>query len=27
VDHGNREDIFSQAPEMKDEYFKVKAIL
>ncbi|MBI5530310.1 MAG: Asp-tRNA(Asn)/Glu-tRNA(Gln) amidotransferase subunit GatC [Candidatus Doudnabacteria bacterium] len=23
----NREDIFSQAPEMKDGYFKVKAIL
>lgn len=27
VDHGNREEIFSQAPEMKDGYFKVKAIL
>ncbi len=24
---GNREEIFSQAPEMKDDYFKVKAIL
>jgi len=23
----NRDDIFGQAPEMKDEYFKVKAIL
>ncbi len=27
VDHGNRQAIFSQAPEMKDGYFKVKAIL
>ncbi len=27
VDHGNREEIFTQAPEMKDGYFKVKAIL
>jgi aspartyl-tRNA(Asn)/glutamyl-tRNA(Gln) amidotransferase subunit C len=27
VDHGNRQEIFSQAPEMKDGYFKVKAIL
>ena len=27
VDHANREEIFSQAPEMKDGYFKVKAIL
>jgi aspartyl-tRNA(Asn)/glutamyl-tRNA(Gln) amidotransferase subunit C len=27
VDHGNREEIFSQAPEMKDGYFKVKSIL
>lgn len=27
VDHGNRQGIFSQAPEMKDGYFKVKAIL
>lgn len=27
VDHGNIEEIFSQAPEMKDGYFKVKAIL
>ena len=27
VDHGNRDEIFSQAPEMKDGYFKVKAIL
>lgn len=27
VDHGNRNEIFSQAPEMKDGYFKVKAIL
>ena len=27
VDHGIREEIFSQAPEMKDGYFKVKAIL
>ena len=27
VDHGNREEIFSQAPEMKDGYYKVKAIL
>lgn len=27
IDHGNREEIFSQAPEMKDGYFKVKAIL
>jgi aspartyl-tRNA(Asn)/glutamyl-tRNA(Gln) amidotransferase subunit C len=27
VDHGNREEIFSQAPEMKDGFFKVKAIL
>jgi aspartyl-tRNA(Asn)/glutamyl-tRNA(Gln) amidotransferase subunit C len=27
VDHGNRKEIFSQAPEMKDGYFKVKAIL
>ena len=27
VDHGNQQAIFSQAPEMKDGYFKVKAIL
>ncbi len=27
VDHGNREEILSQAPETKDGYFKVKAIL
>ena len=27
VDHGNREEIFSQAPEMKDGYYKVKVIL
>ncbi len=27
VDHGNREEIFSQAPEMKDGYYKVKSIL
>lgn len=27
VDHENRIEIFSQAPEMKDDYFKVKTIL
>ncbi len=27
VDHGNREEILSIAPETKDGYFKVKAIL
>ena len=27
VDHGNREEILAQAPEIKDGYYKVKAIL
>ena len=27
VDHQNRVEIYTQAPEMKDDYFKVKAIL
>lgn len=27
VEAENREEIFSQAPEIKDDYFKVKAIL
>lgn len=27
IDYGNREEILSQAPEIKDGYYKVKAIL